>query len=121
MPDGSDPTPTPTPTPAPGAACAVTYEVGSSWDGGFTTDVTVRNTGTTAVDGWRLGWNFSGPEKVTGAWNATVTQSGAAVTATDAGHNKAIAPGGSAAFGFQGSGTPGASPTGFTLNGVHCT
>ncbi|MFF5900161.1 glycoside hydrolase family 9 protein [Streptomyces argenteolus] len=114
-------TPTPTPTPSAGAACSVTYKVGSSWGSGFTADVTVRNTGSTSVDGWRLNWTFSGSEKVTGAWNATATQSGAVVTATDGGHNGKVPPGGSASFGFQGSGTPGSAPTGFALNGVSCS
>ncbi|MFD3612142.1 glycoside hydrolase family 9 protein [Streptomyces atroolivaceus] len=115
------PTPTPTSTPSAGAGCSVTYKVGSSWGSGFTADVTVKNTGSTAVDGWRLNWTFSGSEKVTGAWNATATQSGAVVTATDAGHNGKVPPGGSASFGFQGTGAPGSAPTGFTLNGVGCS
>ncbi|MFG3101377.1 glycoside hydrolase family 9 protein [Streptomyces sp. NPDC048182] len=121
-PDGTapDPTPTPTPTPSPGAACTVAYKVNSTWDNGFTADVTVRNTGTTAVDGWRLGWSFAGAEKVSSAWNATVTQAGTAATATDGGHNKAIPAGGSASFGFQASGRPAAAPAAFTLNGVRC-
>ncbi|MFH8760531.1 glycoside hydrolase family 9 protein [Streptomyces atroolivaceus] len=114
-------TPTPTSTPSAGAGCSVTYKVGSSWGNGFTTDVTVKNTGSTTVDGWRLNWAFSGSEKVTGAWNATATQSGAVVTATDAGHNGKVPPGGSASFGFQGTGAPGSAPTGFTLNGVGCS
>ncbi|MDX3068223.1 cellulose binding domain-containing protein [Streptomyces sp. ND04-05B] len=96
------------------------YRVGSSWGSGFTAEVTVRNTGTTAVDDWRLVWSFAGAEKVTNAWNASVTQSGSAVTAAGAAHNKAISPGGSASFGFQASGAPGASPSDLALNGVRC-
>ncbi|MEV5883898.1 glycoside hydrolase family 9 protein [Streptomyces sp. NPDC052020] len=114
------PAPTPTPTPGPAGSCAVTYTVTSSWNGGFTADVRVRNTGATAVNGWRLGFSFKGAEKVTGAWNATVTQSGTAVTATDAGHNAAVPAGGTAGFGFQASGASAGVPPAFTLNGRTC-
>jgi hypothetical protein len=59
---------------------------------------------------------------VTSAWNATVGQSGAAVTATAAGYNGNIPPGGNASFGFQGTWTASdAAPTAFTLNGTVCT
>ncbi|NEY36591.1 endoglucanase, partial [Streptomyces sp. PRKS01-65] len=124
------PTPTPSATPSPTGSdsptsgpagfCAVTYTVTSSWNGGFTADVRVRNTGATAVNGWRLGFSFKGAEKVTGAWNATVTQSGTEVTATDAGHNATVPAGGAAGFGFQASGASAGVPPAFTLNGRTC-
>jgi hypothetical protein len=115
--------PSPTPsrtTPPPSASCAVTYKA-NSWGTGFTADVTIANTGSTAVNGWSLKWTFAGNQVVTSAWNATVTQSGTAVTATNASYNAAIPAGGSAAFGFQAtySGTN-TNPTAFTLNGSTC-
>ena len=119
----ASPSPTASPTAtstAPGSACAVTYTIGSNWGSGFTADVTVRNTGTAAVSGWSLAWSFLGAEKITNAWNAKAVQSGAAVTAADAGFNAAIAPGASASFGFQGTGAPAGLPA-FALNGRSCT
>lgn len=98
----------------------MTYKVTQSWTGGFTADVAVRNTGGTAIDGWKLGWTFQGSEKVSGAWNATTSQSGADVTATNVAHNAAIPAGGTVGFGFQGTGTPAGTPTGFELNGREC-
>ena len=51
-----------------------------------------------------------------------VTQSGSAVTATNASYNAAIAPGGNAQFGFQGTwASNDANPTAFTLNGTACS
>lgn len=82
--------------------------------------MTVRNTGTSAVNGWSLAWTFPGNQKITNAWNAKATQSGAAVTATDLGYNAAVPAGGSTSFGFQGTGS-GAAPTAFALNGAACT
>ncbi|MFE4825938.1 glycoside hydrolase family 9 protein [Streptomyces sp. NPDC056672] len=105
----------------PASGCAVTYGIDSAWNNGFTATVTVKNTSTAAIDGWTLNWTYAGGQRVTNAWNATVSQSGAAVTAKDAGWNKAIAPGGSVSFGFQatfsGSNPP---PTAFTLNSGAC-
>lgn len=111
----------PTTTPPTGASCSVSYKIASAWTGGFTADVTVRNTGGSAVNGWSLKWTFPGDQKISNAWNAKTTQSGAAVTATDVGYNGAIPAGGSTGFGFQGTGSSTASPTAFTLNGAACT
>ncbi|WP_406346692.1 glycoside hydrolase family 9 protein [Streptomyces sp. NBC_00648] len=107
---------------APPASCAVTYRIDNSWGNGFTATVTVKNTGASAISGWTLGWSFAGDQRISSAWNATVSQSGAAVTARDAGWNAALAPGGSRSLGFQAtySGTN-ATPTRYTLNGMLCS
>jgi alpha-galactosidase len=103
-----------------GGSCQVSY-TRNEWGGGFTANVTVTNTGTSAINGWTLTWSFPGDQKVTNAWNATVTQSGSSVTATNAGYNATIAPGGNAQFGFQGTWTSNdTSPSSFALNGNQC-
>ncbi|MFG2698554.1 glycoside hydrolase family 6 protein [Kitasatospora sp. NPDC048407] len=107
--------------PSGGASCSVAYRA-NSWSGGFTADITVKNTGTATISGWTLGWTFPGDQKVTSAWNATVTQSGAAVTATDLGYNGTLAAGASTAFGLQATyGSGNTAPSAFTLNGAACT
>jgi hypothetical protein len=104
----------------PGGSCQITY-VPNEWQGGFTANLTVTNTGTSTINGWTVRFSFPGDQKVTSAWNATVTQSGTAVTATNAGYNGTIAPGANATFGFQGTwASSDASPTAFTLNGTSC-
>ena len=66
-------------------------------------------------------WSFPGDQKVTNAWNATVTQSRQAATATNLSYNCAIAPGGNVQFGFQSTwASNDTSPTSFTLNGSAC-
>ncbi|MFF4716348.1 cellulose binding domain-containing protein [Streptomyces eurythermus] len=107
--------------PGTPAACEVTYAT-SVWTGGFTADVTVANTSATPVDGWRLAFTLPSGQRVTSAWNAGITPSSGAVTATNLTHNGQIAAGGRVTFGFQGaySGTF-AKPTGFSLNGTACT
>ncbi|MFD7990128.1 GH12 family glycosyl hydrolase domain-containing protein [Streptomyces mexicanus] len=103
------------------AACEVTYDT-NVWPGGFTADVTVRDTGSAPVDGWQLAFTLPAGQRLTSAWNATVSPSSGTVTASALPHNAHIAPGGSRTFGFQGtySGTF-AAPSGFTLNGAACT
>ncbi|MBD3148165.1 non-reducing end alpha-L-arabinofuranosidase family hydrolase [Microbispora bryophytorum] len=102
-------------------ACRVDYAISSSWPGGFNTSVTINNLGD-AVNGWQLTWSFGAGEQVTQIWNATHSQSGSTVTATNVSYNGSIPSGGSTNFGFNGSsnGSP-QVPTSFSLNGVACT
>ncbi|MFE9168923.1 glycoside hydrolase family 6 protein [Streptomyces kebangsaanensis] len=99
--------------------CTVDYKT-NDWGSGFTADVTIKNNGA-AKSSWSLKWSYAGNQKVTSAWNAKVTQSGANVTATNESYNGSLATGGSVNFGFQGtySGTN-AIPATFTLDGVTC-
>jgi hypothetical protein len=105
----------------PAVACEVAYAT-NVWSGGYTADVTVRNSGSAPVDGWRLAFTLPSGQRITNAWNATVTPSSGAVTASPLAHNTKIAAAGSQTFGFQGtySGTF-AKPSGFSLNGTACT
>jgi hypothetical protein len=105
-----------------GGTCHVSYARTSEWGGGFVANVTINNTGTTAINGWTVTFTFPGDQKVTNAWNATVTQNGASVTAVNLGYDATISPGGSTAFGMQGSWTSNdTSPTSFSVNGTACS
>ncbi|MBC9727168.1 cellulase family glycosylhydrolase [Streptomyces sp. TRM68367] len=97
------------------AACTAAYTVSSDWGGGFNAEVKVTNTGSTPLKSWKVTWTWSGAQKVTSMWNASHTQSGSAVTATNAAHNGAVPVGGSASFGFGGA------PGGGGVPGVSCT
>lgn len=104
-----------------GGTCQVSY-VKNEWAGGFTANLTVTNSSTAAISGWTLAFSFPGDQKITNAWNATVTQSGAAVTAANVSYNATIAPGGNVQFGFQGTwASNDTSPATFTLNGTACS
>jgi hypothetical protein len=101
--------------------CHVTYTP-NDWQGGFTANVTIANSGSSAISGWTLTFTFPGDQKITNAWNASVTQSGAGVTATNLSYNAVIPADGSQSFGFQGTWTANdASPASFTVNGIACT
>jgi cellulase/cellobiase CelA1 len=96
--------------------------INSQWPGGFGTSVTITNTGTTTINGWTLTWTFANGQTITQIWNASDTQSGGNVSATNLSYDGTIAPNGTTNFGFNGawSGTN-SSPTAFSLNGVACT
>ena len=98
------------------------YARQSEWPGGFVANVTITNTGSSTINGWSLTFSFAGDQKVTNAWNGTLSQVGAAVTVTNVSWNGTLAPGGTASFGAQGTWTSSdASPTGFRLNGALCS
>lgn len=115
------PTPTPTPTPTP-PTCSVTYEV-TTWASGFAANVTVKNIGTTDIDGWRLAFDFpSAAQHLTQGWSAAWAQSGTGVTAASLSWNKTIKPGKSQLIGLIGTHTSAnPSPAAFTVNGRPCT
>jgi beta-glucosidase len=113
-------TPPPPPPPPPSSSCRVTY-TSNDWNNGFTASVSVTNTGTAALDPWRLQWTFAAGQRVTQAWSARVTQSGADVTATGESWNPSLAPGATVTFGFNGSHTgSNPRPASFTVGGAAC-
>ncbi len=102
-------------------ACSVAY-VPSSWTGGFSSNITIKNTGSTTINGWTLTFTFPGDQKITSAWNGTYTQTGTSVSIVSTSSNATIAAGSSAAPGIQGTWTTSnTSPTAFALNGKACT
>jgi len=56
---------------------------------------------TWAAAGWTAGFSFGGPANtIANTWGATVSQSGATVSATNASYDGAIAAGGSVTWGM---------------------
>ncbi|MEU8021150.1 non-reducing end alpha-L-arabinofuranosidase family hydrolase [Micromonospora haikouensis] len=108
------------PANAAAAGCSVNYAVSSQWQDGFGANVSITNLGD-PVSSWTLTWSYGAGQTVTQAWNATVTQSGTAVTAKNVSYNGAIATNASVSFGFNGSWSgSNPAPTSFALNGVTC-
>jgi hypothetical protein len=108
------------PPPAPASATATFADV-NDWGTGFTGNITITNTGTTAIMGWTLSFNFA--VSISSIWNASVvSQSGSQYVIQDAGYNAIIEPGQSVTFGFNASpGKPTSGPTNYVLNGVPIT
>ena len=66
--------------------CRVDYAITNQWQGGFGANVTITNLGD-PINGWSLTWTYTAGQTVTQVWNATVTQSGGQVTATNVDYN----------------------------------
>jgi cellulose 1,4-beta-cellobiosidase len=109
-------------TQAPGLSCQVGYSVTTQWNVGFGTAITIKNTGSTPINGWRLTWTWAGNQQITQAWNSNYTESGANATLTNASWNSTIAAGATlTGMGFNasysGSNPP---PAAFYVNGTRC-
>jgi xyloglucan-specific exo-beta-1,4-glucanase len=117
-------TTTTTTTPAPTGSCRVTYRT-NDWQGGFTANITIANTGTSAINGWTLTFTYPNGQRLTPpGWGATWAQPPASgsVSGTNLSYNATIIPGGSVDIGYNGSWTGGNSPpVSFTLNTNVCT
>ena len=109
---------------APGTVvigCKVQY-VANIWNVGFSVNITLTNTGTTAINGWNLAFTFSGDQQITQIWNGVLTQTGENVSITNQTYNATIAVGGSTGFGFNGSYSgQNNAPAIFFLNHQVCT
>jgi alpha-L-arabinofuranosidase len=115
------PTPTPSPTPVSSSSCKVHYSA-NQWPGGFTAGLTITNTGTTALNSWKLTFSFPGNQQVTQGWNGNFTQQGANVTVTNAAYNGSLPAGSTVSPGFNGSWSgSNSAPTAFNLNGAACS
>jgi endo-1,4-beta-xylanase len=99
-------TPPPTTTSSGGGGgsggCTATYSISSSWSGGFTAAVTVKN-GSTARTGWDVKWSFANGQTITSIWNGVDSASGSSHSVTNAAFNGSLAAGASTSFGFNGS------------------
>ncbi|WP_406394248.1 endo-1,4-beta-xylanase [Streptomyces sp. NBC_00882] len=91
-----------TTTPPPTGACAAVYSVTGQWDTGFTGQVKISCSGA-ALSSWKAGWTYGAGQRITQAWNATCTQSGTAVSCSNAAYNGTVPDGGSVTFGFNAS------------------
>jgi endoglucanase len=110
---------TSSPPPVTGG-CTATYKQDNAWQGGFQGSVTVKNTGSGAVNPWSATWTWPSGVTLVNGWNATVTQSGTTVTAAAPSYASSLAAGASVTIGFTANGTASA-PAGVKLNGATCS
>jgi hypothetical protein len=89
----------------------------------MTENLTITNTGSSAISGWKVGFTLPSGQAITSGWNATYSPTSGAVTATNESYNGSLPAGASTTIGFQGThtGDSAAAPGSFTLNGVTCS
>lgn len=100
--------------PAPITSCGADYAVVNVWSTGFTSEVTVTNTGAVQISSWQVTVTIPGGTFDIG-WSGTYTVAGDTVIIDPVAWNASIAPGGSATVGFVGLGD--GAPSGI---GVSC-
>jgi endoglucanase len=111
--------PTGNPTGNPAGGCTITYKQDNAWQGGFQGSLTVKNTGSSAVNPWSVRWTWPSGVTLASGWNATVTQSGTTVTAAAPSYSPSLAAGASVTVGFTANGAA-STPGTVTLNGAAC-
>lgn len=84
------------------------YILTSEWGTGFVAVVRITNQGVTPLNGWTVGWQYAGGDRVSHAWNTQLTGSNP-YSAANLGWNAVIQPGQSIEFGFQGTKPQGAA------------
>jgi len=106
--------PAPSSPPPAGGPCTATWAiVPSNWAGHFQANVTVRNSGTAALNGWTVRWTYTGGQGFEGApWNGVVVSQPPNVAVRNADWNRVLSPGATTTFGFNATGTaPATAPT----------
>ena len=112
------------PQPQSGVACTATFADTNDYGSSFLGNVLITNTGSQAVKGWIVTWNWPGNQMLAppfsqSLWNASGSQTETSVSALSAG---TIAPGGTANPSFYAlyiGGNP--APAQFYLNGTACS
>jgi len=112
---GTTPTTPATPstpsTPGPNGACTASYRLTGSWSGGFQAEVTVRNAGSTTLNGWTVPMTLAAGQSITNLWNGVNTGTSGAISVRNAPYNATIAGSGSTTFGFVATGNGSAAPS----------
>jgi mannan endo-1,4-beta-mannosidase len=101
----------------PGGGCSVVSTVQSRWDSGYVVQpVTVTNTRTSAITGWKVTFTLPAGHSIAGSWSASLSGTTGTITATSLSYNGNLAVGANTSFGFQVTkpGGDAQSPTGFT-------
>ena len=80
-------------SPLVNPACQVTYTVASQFANHFGAWITVKNTGGTTINSWRLTWTFADGQVLENEWGANYAQVGANVAATSLNWDSVIRPG----------------------------
>lgn len=92
------------------------YLVTNSWGSGAIANIEITNNGSSAINGWNVGWRYS-TNSLAGSWNATITGSNP-YSATNLSWNGNISPGQTVAFGLQVDANGGAIETPAITGGI---
>ena len=103
--------------PASAAAPTATLRTVADWGSGWQNEVTITNSGTSAMTSWKVEFDLPAGAKVGSFWETDMTAAGSHVTFTNRSWNGRVGVGAGVTFGFVGSG---GQPVGCKLNGNPC-
>jgi hypothetical protein len=104
--------------PASAAAPTATLRTVSDWGGGWQDEVTISNTGTSAMASWTVEFDLPAGSSIGSFWETDMTASGSHRTFTNRAWNGSLPVGAKVTFGFVGAG---AQPINCKLNGNPCS
>jgi endo-1,4-beta-xylanase len=110
-PPSTPPTSPPPSTSGGGGACQATYSLTSSWSGGYQANVTVADSGTSALSAWTVDITLASGQTISSLWNGVNSGTSGAISVGNASYNGTIAPGSSTSFGFTATGNGSLTPT----------
>ncbi len=99
---------------APLANVEVTFTIANSWEGGYSANIAIKNTGAPAIQGWTLKFTLPAGQTISNMWGATFTATGQQITVKNADYTATIAPGASVTVGLNVTGPTG-TPAGFAV------
>jgi hypothetical protein len=109
-PTTAPPTTSRTPTGQPGT-CSATYRVTGSWQGGFQAEVTVRNNGSSTLNGWTVPMSLPSGQSIQNLWNGQNSGTSGNITVRNMPYNGSIGANGTTTFGYVANGSSSATPS----------
>ena len=90
--------------------CTASLQATQTWQGGLQGTGTITNSGTSTLFGWTTSFTMPAGLTLSSVWNGNYAPSGSLATVRSVDHNRTLAPGASATFGFVANGS-GALPS----------
>ncbi|MFI9603227.1 cellulose binding domain-containing protein [Streptomyces sp. NPDC052043] len=94
--------------------CTAAYRDVNSWPGGFQGEVTIRNNGTSTLNGWTVGLTLATGQSISSLWDGVNTGTSGSVTVRNSAYNGTLAANGTATFGFTATGNSTPAPGNIT-------
>lgn len=94
--------------------CTAGYRNVNSWPGGFQGEVTIRNNGTSTLNGWTVGMSLASGQSISSLWDGVNTGTSGSVTVRNSSYNGTLVANGTATFGFTATGNSSPAPANMT-------
>jgi cellulase/cellobiase CelA1 len=90
----------------------------NSWGGGYQGGVTVKNTGSGTISGWKVGMTLPSGQSISQIWSGSASATSGAVTVSNVSYNGTLGAGAGTAFGFIANAASATAPSGLTCTTV---